>query len=786
MPWLLPALAGAFVSGIALGDRLGPPVALSLWAGLQLAALAWLARGPRVRAALAAAVALAAGAAAIGTRHAEARRVPLEAPRDAVVDGRVARVEARGASVEVVLAEARAAERGAPALPSRLLVRSEPGAGGAPWRPGSWVRVALRIAPMRAAANPGGADRRQALARRGIGAVARERDPRLRAELAPPPGRGGREALRGLRARAAARLAREGRGGALLAALGVGDAAGLEPTLRRALARLGLAHLVAVSGLHLWLVAGPAHALAAAALRRSAWLAARIDTRRPALGLALAVGAGYALLSGWAVPVQRALAFLALLAASQLVRRRLAPPALFGAAGLAIAASDPAAPFAPGVQLSFVATAALVFGAADPGPEAHGAWRRAAAALRLALRTSAAATAATAPLVALHFGSVSPLGWLANGVAVPLTALVGLPLALLASGLAMLPASEAPPLAHALGAAAALAQAALDAVLWLAARVPARAGVSPGALGLALAVLAAGLCLRARRTAPRLGFALLAAAAPAVGPPPALAPPPPRAVFLDVGQGDATLVQGRRAAVLVDAGVALPGRWDAGERVVVPALGALGVRRLALVAASHADLDHAGGLAAVLEAVPAERLWLPPGGRTEPAFAPLLAVARARGVAVEERAASDPPRWFGDVRVEALWPRRAAARASRNDASLVLRLRIAGCTLLLPGDLGAGAERALAAAAPALRADVLKLAHHGSRTSSSAAFLAAVSPALAVVSAPRHGRFGMPHAEVRARLSAAGIPWRWTGRDGAVRVALGPRCGRRPPSPDAG
>jgi competence protein ComEC len=191
------------------------------------------------------------------------------------------------------------------------------------------------------------------------------------------------------------------------------------------------------------------------------------------------------------------------------------------------------------------------------------------------------------------------------------------------------------------------------------------------------------------------------------------------------------------------------------------------------VVASHADLDHAGGLPAVLRALPVRRLWLPPGGRDDPAFAALVELAHARGVAIEERAAEDPPLRIGDLRIETLWPPRGASRRKRNDSSLVLRIHAGGRIVLLPGDLEQAGERGLAAAE--LHADVLKLGHHGSRTSSSRAFLRAVSPALAIVSAPRHGRFGMPHREVVERLAAQRIPWRWTGRDGALLVGLGPR-----------
>ncbi len=778
MRLLLPALATAHALGIALGDRALLPAGAWLWLAAQALAVGAVTRGSRVRVAAALLVSLAAGGLALTAAHERAASRPLREAAEAVVEARVDSVVAVPGGLDVALREARAVSPSALRVPTGILVRAEPALPAA-WRAGSWVRVALRLSPIRGRTNPGGHDRERALGRRGIGALASEVHPLLRAELAPTAPGPLAEGLARLRRRGAQRLAREGPGGGLLAALGLGEAAALGPDARRDLARLGLSHLVAVSGLHLWLVAGPVYLAAAAALRRSAWLAARGDTRRAALGVAVAVGAAYAVFTGLAAPVQRALVFLLLLALAQWLRRRLVASVVFAAAGLALLAFEPAALFAPGVQLSFAATAALV--ASAPGPERERRGERAAAlgGLIAALRISASATAVTAPLVAVHFGMVSPLGWLANALAVPLTSFVFLPLALAAGGVAV----ARPDLAGGwLGAAvtwaARLGDGSLAAVAALAARVPAWSGVAPGAPGLALSAGLALACVRARRTSHRLALALLAASAPALGPAPALDPPAPRVAFLDVGQGDAVLVQGRSASVLVDGGVAVPGRFDSGERVVVPALGALGVARLDLVVASHADLDHAGGLPAVLRAVPVRRLWLPPGGRTDRAFAALIELADARGVFVEERAAEDPPLQLGELRVETLWPPRAGPRSSRNDASLVLRVVAGERAVLLPGDLEQGGERALLEAGALPRADVLKLGHHGSRTSSSAAFLRAVAPALAIVSAPVHGRFGMPHRDVVERLAAAGIPWRWTGRDGAVLVGLAPLCAR--------
>jgi competence protein ComEC len=206
---------------------------------------------------------------------------------------------------------------------------------------------------------------------------------------------------------------------------------------------------------------------------------------------------------------------------------------------------------------------------------------------------------------------------------------------------------------------------------------------------------------------------------------------------------------------------------------VAPALAALGVRRLDLLVVTHADLDHRGGAPAVLEQIPVAALWLPWGARADPGFEPLLAAAAARGVAVSERGALSPALRAGDLLVEPLWPPPGAQHASRNDRSLAVRITAGGRRVLLPGDLEAEAEARLIATGRDLRAEVLALPHHGSRSSSTPRFLAAVAPAVALVSAPCHGRFGMPHPEVLARAQRASASVWWTGRDGALVVGLG-------------
>jgi competence protein ComEC len=638
---------------------------------------------------------------------------------------------------------------------------------------GDRLRLRARLRAIEARANPGVRDRARALARRGIGAQATLVHPDLLVRRSDAGEVRPLAPLHRFRARAARRLAREGRGGALLAALALGKQEALDREAWDAVRALGLAHLLSVSGLHLVLVAAGLHALASRAQRRLPG-STRSPDPRPAALLAAGVGTlGYALLAGWGVPVRRSLWMLATIALSAMVRRPAARSAPLAAAALVILALEPAALFDPGAGMSFAATAALVAMARPRDDAPPAPVRRALRRLAELLASSAAAGAAAGVIAAASFGSGSPWSLAANLIAIPWTGLVLLPTALacaLAAGLA----PEAAWVGAALYAGSALGAASLATLEAVAGRLPALVFAPPSWPVLALAACTALWIVGTRR----LGLRLVLASALPVGlwlaPPPAIDPPPPRVVVLDVGQGDAVLVQGRTGALLVDAGVAVPGGPDLGATVVVPALRALGVTRLDLLAASHGDLDHRGGLPAVLRAFPVARVWLPHGALADPAFAGVVATARAVGAVLEEQGASSTPLAAGDLHVAPLWPPPGDLTGSRNDRSLTLRIQVAGRTVLLPGDLETPAEHRLLASGAPLRADVLKLGHHGSRSSSSPAWLAAVGGGVAVASAPRFGRFGMPHREVVARTREGGYTLWWTGRDGAVLIGLEP------------
>jgi competence protein ComEC len=245
---------------------------------------------------------------------------------------------------------------------------------------------------------------------------------------------------------------------------------------------------------------------------------------------------------------------------------------------------------------------------------------------------------------------------------------------------------------------------------------------------------------------------------------PAPAPPAGAAwvTTFDVGQGLAVLVRTARHALLYDAGPAY-GDTDSGERIVAPALRALGVARLDALVLTHDDGDHTGGARSILENLEVDALLHSLAERQ-----PLLTLVPAPRRCL--RGASW--RWDG-VRFEVLHPASSRAARRRNDESCVLRVSAGGTAMLLTGDIERAGELALVRDGAA-RADLLLVPHHGSRSSSSSAFLEAARPRVAVASAGYRNRFGHPAADVLERYAAAGATLLRTDRDGAVTLRLSP------------
>lgn len=540
-----------------------------------------------------------------------------------------------------------------------------------------------------------------------------------------------------------------GHGSALVRALLLGDSGALPGRWRRGLRRSGLAHLLAVSGLHVGLVVAVV-LLGGWALPRPARLALALL----AVGFYLAVvGPRPSLLRA---SVMAVLAVLALLAA----RPPSSANSLAWAAALLVT-HRPAAVADPGFQLTVAATAGLVLLA----PVLEGRWRRLPALLRRPLAASAAAQVAVLPWTLPLFHLAAPAAILLNLVAVPwvslcLALMVGWALlALAAPGVAaaVLPCFD--PLAAPLG--------------WMAA---ARGGVHlalPVAAGPAGATLLAGvsglLLLR-----PRLGLVcitpLLVGFCAWPAPP---AAPEVTVTMLDVGQGDAFLLRDGRRSLLVDGGGWK--RGDFGGMVLLPALAGEGIRALDAVVLTHPDRDHCGGLLDLVDYLPVREVWTPAG---LPADGCGGALARLPGVRRRVLWAGEEAT-LGRWRFLTLHPR-AGERIRGNEGSLVLAAEAHGRRVLLTGDIGApGERRLLRRARERLECDVLKLAHHGSRFSSTPGFLAAASPALALVSAGRHNRYHHPARQTLERLERRGVRlWR-SDREGMVQLLIRPDGGIR-------
>ena len=788
---MLPLLAVAQAVGILAADRLGLSAQVALLLGIEsLLAGLLLASGRRARVACASLVCFAAGAAGLASRLEEARRHRPAAAMDVDIEALVSATTASASHVSVDLREVAPVRALGPPLPSRVRISEERGSPAAAWllgrSAGERVRVRARLRSPHGARNPGQTDDARRLARRGIGARGSLVDATLVARVSERDAAGAavRRRLGAPRRRLLADLTRAGPRTGLLRALALGDRSGLAAEQLAAVRRLGLAHLLAVSGLHLAMTA----ALAFSFARRvqGLWAAATpsADLRLRALLFAAGAATFYAALSGAGVPVRRALVFVWAVVAGVAWARRIPASHVLALAALGVLAWDPGCLFELGPQLSFAATAALLVARREPRAEHAEPWRSAPRGwlrpleagapsrwLRDRLDPTCIALAVTAPILALHGLASGAAGLLANLVGIPWTALVLLPAALVATAAACL--TGLAPADAVVDAAAWIAATSLEAAVALADWLPPLAQRAPPAgWAIGLAGLFAVACLASRRTLSRLSWSVCVLVWLGLAPASELHPLPPRWVVLDVGQGDASLVQGREASVLIDGGRASPSGLDLGRSVVLPALAALGIRHLDLVVASHGDADHAGGLAAVLGSVGVGELWLPAGAADDDRLAALCAHAAARGVPVREIGRGAPTRRFGDLEVEVLWPAADAAAGTGNEASLALRIDLEGHRLLLVGDLGFRSEAHLLAESDELAADVLKVGHHGSAASSSPAFLAAVAPALAVVSASCGGRARLPDAGALARLRAAGAAVWWTGRDGAVIVRL--------------
>ena len=569
--------------------------------------------------------------------------------------------------------------------------------------------------------------------------------------------------LAGIRGAAAARL--HGAFGArapLASALVLARREGLDPELKEAFARSGIAHLLSISGFHVAVVAG----LLVAVLR-----AARVPRNAALLG---GIGGvwGYVLLIGAPDAGVRAAILFSLLILARWIGRPLVTEGALAFAFLLLAVLDPGGPGRPGFQLSFAGAAGLTRFASPLNERLRLSLPRLSPGLRRALSAGAGATLATMPVVAWHFERISLIGIPGTMVAGPLVALA-IPGVLLVLVTAPLSGS----LAGFLAGGTDLVLAVLVAVVEAFARPGwASVGVSRGwVLAAAVGIGGAALSLLAvtgvGRGARRVVLAAGALAAIVVAPvAKAVADRGTVAIeMLDVGQGDAILLRspGRRW-VLVDAGPRSE-QWDAGLRRVIPALRRRGIRRLEALVLTHPHLDHVGGAAAVLRGVQVGLVLDPGLAQGSGAFIEALEAAAERNTPWSVTEGGTVLRLDGMV-LEVLRPEgpTAGPDVDPNDVSVVLLLSHGAFSALLTGDAPGDLEEEIAAAAGPV--NLLKVAHHGSSTSSSAVFLSQVRPALALVSTGQGNRYGHPTPQVISRLQEAGARVLRSDLNGEVSV----------------
>ena len=582
----------------------------------------------------------------------------------------------------------------------------------------------------------------------------------------------------------------EPRESAWILAVGAGTRSLLEWEDRDVMTRAGIAHLLAVSGLHLALFVLSARRLVELSLGFFPALFRWRDRRWYGAAFSIPMACGFAVFSGMGVASVRAALFLVVLAMGDLWARPRSASAAIGVAGTLILLWWPQELFSAGFQLSFSAVTALVIAAqlGRPATKASAEWKgKLRENFRAVCRCAVAATLATAPITAFHFGQISLSGVLSNVLVAPVLAVTLIPL----SGLALLLAgcwpAALPNIGSAVGGLIDCAFAIADPLsrFFGDPQIVGRpATAEMVAYGVILLAIAAFLSLPVlRREALRLS--LLGATGLTIAATLRFLPPSDLEVwFLPVGQGDAALVQTPSGHnILIDTG-GHSGSHDSGRDVVLPVLRGLGVRNLDVIVVSHSDRDHVGGMASVVQVYPPREVWWTAQTDRQLRGSDLEAQLLRAGSQIRTITADSGPFQLEGTSIEVVHPRTHTPEGyylgyGDNDNSLCLRFHWANHTVLFLGDVERPGESLLLTDhSLELSADVVKVAHHGSRTSSGEALLGSVLPRIAVYSAGPGNRYGFPHEEVlrryehfgtrNVRLDRLGMVWVRLAQDGLM------------------
>jgi competence protein ComEC len=546
----------------------------------------------------------------------------------------------------------------------------------------------------------------------------------------------------------------------VLSALAIGDQSSIPQHQWQVFTRTGVNHLMSISGLHITMLASVGFALTYWLWRRSVRLTLWLPARKAAALIALLVALSYALLSGFGVPAPRTVYMVGAVAAALWLNRNFSLGQILSIALLGVLIPDPWAVLSPGFWLSFGAVALILYVSAHRIARSH--WLREYAVVQWAM------TIGLTPMLLGLFQQVSLVSPIANAFAIPLVSLIVVPLALLG---AVLPWDVPLWLAHL------VMQFTMTILEWLndlpqavwTQHAPPAWSVVAGMLGVLLILAPRGIPARWLGIVLMLPMFLNSPAPPAAD--------TLRMIIFDVGQGLAVGVQTQHHALLFDTGPDFSGDADSGNRIIVPTLRALGISRLDGLILSHDDLDHTGGTASVEQAMPIQ--WI---ASSLPDDSPLLqdfphqlnqASAEMKG----SRHCSDGDHWNWDgVNFEILHPASnvdTSIKLHDNDLSCVLRISIGGQHILLVGDIEKKSEqRLLENHAAQLPAGLLVVPHHGSKSSSTPEFVAAVLPDYAVFTTGYRNRYGHPKAEVVQRYADSGAELLRSDEDGAVLVEM--------------
>jgi competence protein ComEC len=589
-----------------------------------------------------------------------------------------------------------------------------------------------------------------------------------------------------------------GHGSAILQAMVLGEEGGLTEELRDRFMAAGVTHIISISGSHLGMVA----VLCFGLLRGLLFLmpeglylrlTLRADPKKIAAWLTLPLIVFYTLLAGGQTATVRSLIMITAGLMALILDREHALMHSLALAALAILFVSPQALFDISFQLSFLSV--LVIGAVVslrhelPMRSETRLQKTRNSALVLVV-ISLAASLATAPLVAYYFNQVSLAGLVSNLVVVPFAGMVVVPLGLFSGILSLftnnLPLARLNQLAadifiDVVGFFSRLPFAEFHPqqpnILWLACYAAFFLSLFPY---LRVRLLARVKPFEMPSRVSRLPKMTLVAAGAFLALSPALSFFPGQQSmisFPDVGQGDCAFIElASGKTVLIDGGGTRDNRFDIGRRVVAPFLWGRGVRSVDLVILSHPHPDHMNGLLFVLRKFTVGELWTHGLDRDLPGYEQLENIVKERHIRQRIVSAEDRPIMLGEAVLRVLHPakeftaRQRQAYAAENSRSLVVRIADRGRTYLFTGDIGIDAEQYLLDAGRNVKCDVLKVPHHGSKSSSSESFISLTGPAVAVVSVGRENPYRHPADEVMDRYEQAGAEICRTDRDGAVFI----------------